>query len=171
MTSPVFYSVQESPIGDLFLTSDGEGLTGVYMEGSGERPEGVRGWVRSDGRLEAARRQLAEYFAGERAAFDLPLRPRGTAFQRQVWNALREIPYGETVAYGEVAERVGRPGAARAVGAATGRNPIPIVVPCHRVVGADGSLVGFGGGLERKRVLLALEERIRGVLAGSGARS
>ncbi len=171
MTQSVFYSVQESPVGDLFLTSDGEALTGVYMQDVGERPRGTRGWVRSDERLEEARRQLAEYFTGERTEFDLPLRPHGTAFQRRVWTALRAIPYGETSAYGEVAGRIGRPGAARAVGAATGRNPLPIVVPCHRVVGADGSLVGFGGGLDRKRVLLALEERTRTAVARAGSSS
>lgn len=107
--------------------------------------------------LREAVRQLEAYFAGELERFDLPLAPEGTAFQRDVWSLLREIPYGETASYGELARRLGRPAASRAVGAANGRNPIPIVIPCHRVLGADGSLTGFGGGLPVKRRLLALE--------------
>jgi methylated-DNA-[protein]-cysteine S-methyltransferase len=109
-----------------------------------------------------ARAQLAAYFAGERTAFDLPLAMRGTAFNLRVWAELRGIPYGETASYADVARRLGSPGAARAVGAANARNPIPIIVPCHRVVGADGSLTGFGGGIERKRWLLAHEARVGG---------
>lgn len=157
MTVQVFYSVQESPVGNLVLASDGEALTAVYMETSRRPSEGREGWIRDDGCLAEAARQLGAYFVGERTSFDLPLRPRGTPFQLRVWEALREIPHGETISYGEVARRVGRPGAARAAGAATGRNPLPIIVPCHRVIGADGSLVGFGGGLDRKRALLELE--------------
>lgn len=104
--------------------------------------------------------QLCEYFAGSRQTFDLPLEPRGTEFQRRVWNALCEIPYGETRSYGEIAQRVGNPKASRAVGMANHRNPIPILIPCHRVIGADGSLVGYGGGLGVKRYLLDLEKRV-----------
>jgi methylated-DNA-[protein]-cysteine S-methyltransferase len=115
-------------------------------------------WVRADAAFAEAHRQLTEYFAGARQRFDLELKPAGTPFQRRVWRALREIPPGRTATYGELADRLGRPGAARAVGAANGLNPISIVVPCHRLVGADGSLTGYAGGLERKRFLLELEE-------------
>jgi methylated-DNA-[protein]-cysteine S-methyltransferase len=147
----------QSPIGELTLASDGEALTGLYMADQRHRPELPAADRDDDAVLAAAREQLAEYFAGQRHAFDLPLRPAGTPFQRAVWDALREIPYGETAGYGELARRLGRPGAARAVGLANGRNPIAIVVPCHRVIGAAGALTGYGGGLERKRYLLELE--------------
>ena len=113
--------------------------------------------------LDQAAAQLGEYFAGERTEFDLPLEPAGTPFQRSTWLALREIPYAETINYGQLALRVGNPKASRAVGLANGRNPISIVVPCHRVIGADGSLTGYGGGLDRKRLLLDLERRVAGV--------
>jgi methylated-DNA-[protein]-cysteine S-methyltransferase len=113
--------------------------------------------VEDTGRTAEVRRQLAEYFAGERREFDLPLAPEGTSFERAVWGELAKIPFGETRSYGEIAQILGRPGAARAVGRANGANPIPIVVPCHRVIGADGSLTGFGGGLEVKSRLLELE--------------
>jgi methylated-DNA-[protein]-cysteine S-methyltransferase len=147
----------DSPIGELTLASDGEGLTGLYMTDQRHRPELPAADGDDDAVLAAAREQLTEYFAGERRDFDLPLKPAGTPFQRAVWEALREIPYGETAGYGELAQRLGRPGAARAVGLANGRNPIAIVVPCHRVIGAAGALTGYGGGLERKRYLLELE--------------
>ena len=147
----------DSPIGELTLVSDGEALTGLYMDAQRHRPELPAATASDDAVLATARRQLGEYFAGERREFDLPLRPAGTPFQREVWDALREIPYGETAGYGELAQRLRRPGAARAVGLANGRNPIAIVVPCHRVIGAAGSLTGYGGGLERKRYLLDLE--------------
>ncbi len=107
--------------------------------------------------LKAAKRQLSEYFAGTRRGFQLPLNPSGTPFQQQCWQALREIPYGETITYGELARRIGNPKAVRAVGQANHRNPIPVIIPCHRVIGADGSLVGFGGGLDIKSLLLRLE--------------
>ncbi len=113
--------------------------------------------------VDAATRQLREYFAGERREFELPLDPRGSEFQKRVWSALRNIPYGTTISYGELAHRVGQPTAARAVGAANGRNPIPIVIPCHRVIGKDGSLTGFGGGLPLKERLLELESPLLGV--------
>jgi methylated-DNA-[protein]-cysteine S-methyltransferase len=112
--------------------------------------------------LAAAARQLTEYFAGQRTEFDLPLEMAGTDFQRRVWAALREIPYGETVSYGELARGLGQASASRAVGLANGKNPFAVVVPCHRVVGSDGSLTGYGGGLDRKRFLLALEQRVSG---------
>ncbi len=152
----------ESPIGRLTLVASGEAL--VAIEFPGRAPSGASGAGHAV--LERAREQLREYFAGRRTAFDLPLAPRGTEFQRAVWREIAAIPFGETLSYAEVARRVGRPGAARAVGAATGRNPIPLVVPCHRVVGADGSLTGFGGGLETKRWLLAHEGARRARMRG-----
>ena len=149
-----------SPIGELLLISDGEALTGIHFDGHhGMAP--TPGGEHDPVIVEAAR-QLRAYFAGERHAFALPLRPAGTEFEVEVWEELRRIPYGETLSYGELAGRVGNPGAARAVGRANACNPIPIIVPCHRVIGADGSLTGFGGGLDTKRRLLDLE---RGALA------
>jgi methylated-DNA-[protein]-cysteine S-methyltransferase len=148
----------ESPIGRLLLTSDGTALTGLHMEPS-RKSQSTDGWV-EDGAaapLAAALRQLHEYFAGTRRSFELPLRLEGTVFQQRVWNALTEIPYGETWSYGQLARRIGNPNASRAVGLANGRNPISILVPCHRVIGADGSLTGYGGGLTRKQWLLAHE--------------
>src|SRR5207247_131999 len=129
-----------TPVGDLTAVSDGTALTALVFPG---RPAATP--LGDDAVLSETRRQLAEYFAGERTAFDLPLRPRGTTFQRLVWDELLTIPYGETTSYGELAERLGRPGAARAVGLANGGNPIAIVIPCHRVIGADGTLTGYGG--------------------------
>lgn len=152
---PLWRATRQSPIGALTLIANGEALVGLYMEEHGSaRPEAVE---RSTPLLERAGAQLDEYFAGARRDFDLPLAPRGTDFQRQVWSALRSIPFGATWSYAEVARRIGRPEAVRAVGAANGRNPIGIVIPCHRVVGSDGSLTGYGGGLPRKRWLLAHE--------------
>lgn len=146
------FVVVQSPVGDLTLTEENGALTGLYFGRlSLEGEEGLTAL------LERASRQLEEYFAGKRKQFDLPLSLRGTEFQRQVWAALRDIPYGETRSYGQIAQAVGRPKAVRAVGMANHRNPISIIVPCHRVVGADGSLTGYGGGLENKKFLLALE--------------
>jgi methylated-DNA-[protein]-cysteine S-methyltransferase len=148
----------QSPIGRLLLTSDGTALTGLYMEPS-RKVQSTDGWV-EDGTaapLATAVRQLSEYFAGTRRTFDLPLRLQGTDFQKRVWQELTEIPYGQTWSYGELAKRIDNPSASRAVGLANGRNPISILVPCHRVIGADGSLTGYGGGLDRKRWLLAHE--------------
>jgi methylated-DNA-[protein]-cysteine S-methyltransferase len=157
-------TVIATPIGELLLTSDGEGLTGVFMEphGSSPHPAASPGGDGDDAVLRAAREQLAAYFAGALTAFDLPLAARGTPFQERVWAALRGVPFGSTVSYGDIARRIGSPAAVRAVGAANGRNPLPIVVPCHRVVGADGSLTGFGGGVARKQWLLAHEARVQG---------
>ncbi len=152
------FSHLESPIGRLLLTSDATNLTGLYMESS-RKALSTEDW-KENGAVEplaAARRQLEEYFAGTRRAFDLPLRLQGTDFQRRVWRELDEIPYGVTWSYGQLARRIGNPSASRAVGLANGRNPISILVPCHRVIGADGSLTGYGGGLERKQWLLAHE--------------
>jgi len=156
-------TIIDSPVGALTLTATDEGLTGVYFDqGSHPPPEReVSAWVKDDGShgrasavLESAKEQLSSYFSGKRTSFDLPLAPRGTNFQRRVWTELRAIAFGETTSYGDIARKIGAPKAVRAVGAANGRNPIPIIVPCHRVVGSDGSLTGFGGGIERKRWLL-----------------
>lgn len=143
----------DTPLGLLRLVSDGKRLLAIEFEGRHGQPcdDG------SDPALAACAAQLSEYFAGERRAFDLPLAPAGTAFQRRVRAALLQIPYGELRSYREIARAIGQPNAVRAVGAANGRNPLPIVVPCHRVVGSDGSLTGFAGGLEVKRRLLELE--------------
>lgn len=145
--------IVHSPVGPLVLSSEGEALVGLAFARGAVRLGGDEGGAVGD-----AARQLSEYFAGRRTAFDLPLRfDRGSSFEQRVWQALLAIPYGTTVTYGSLAASLGEPGAARAVGAANGRNPIAIVVPCHRVVGAGGRLTGYGGGLDRKRTLLALE--------------
>ena len=148
----------ESPIGRLLLTCDGAALTGLFMEPS-RKAQSTDGWVEdvTVGPLQSTLRQLTEYFSGTRRKFDLPLRLQGTAFQQRVWRELTEIPYGETWSYGQLAKRIDKPGASRAVGLANGRNPISILVPCHRVIGADGSMTGYGGGIERKQWLLAHE--------------
>jgi methylated-DNA-[protein]-cysteine S-methyltransferase len=152
MNEITLYTQMASPIGELLLFGDERALRGLYMEGRARD-----GWRRADEPFHTARAQLEQYFAGERSEFDIPLDLRGSGFQRSVWDALLTIPYGETRSYGEIARQIGRPDRARAVGAANGRNPVSIVVPCHRVIGADGSLVGYGGGLERKRWLLEHE--------------
>lgn len=148
----------DSPIGPLTLVSTPAGeLTGLYLDQQRHRPPGRLFGDRDDGLLPEVVSQLAEYFAGERTRFTVPLTMTGTPFQRQVWSALRDIPYGETTTYGELARILGRPLASRAVGLANGKNPISIIVPCHRVVGSTGDLTGYGGGLDRKRLLLAHE--------------
>jgi methylated-DNA-[protein]-cysteine S-methyltransferase len=149
----------DSPVGELRLTSDGRALTGVYLEAHGGEPlkETDPGWERDEAPFQDAITQLRAYFAGALRAFALPLAPAGTDFQKRVWSALAAIPFGETRSYGAIAREIGRPGAARAVGLANGSNPISIIVPCHRVIGADGTLTGYGGGLDRKRWLLAHE--------------
>jgi methylated-DNA-[protein]-cysteine S-methyltransferase len=148
----------DSPVGPLVLTSDGTSLTRLLFDAE---PDAA--WSTEPCEvLERAVTQLREYFAGDRTAFDLPLDPAGTPFQKATWLALREIPYAQTINYGQLAARVGNPHASRAVGLANGRNPISIVVPCHRVIGANGSLTGYGGGLDRKRTLLDLERRVAG---------
>ena len=153
----------ESPIGRLMLTSDGTALTGLYMNLYRNKPSKLPGlgddWIQNAtvDPLPAAARQLKEYFAGKRREFNLPLRMEGTEFQRRVWRELTKIPFGETRSYGQLAKRLNNPNGSRAVGLANGRNPIAIIVPCHRVIGADGSLTGFGGGLDRKEWLLTHE--------------
>ena len=159
----ILHTTIDSPVGPLLLGADGEGLR--LIEFHAPRHPMPRGadWREGDsGVLQATRAQLGEYFNGARRTFDLPLAPRGTEFQRAVWRMLAGIPYGETISYAQLATRVGKPSAMRAVGAANGRNPLPIVLPCHRVIGADGSLTGFGGGLPTKQFLLALEGALPG---------
>jgi len=154
-----------TPVGELLLTASDTALTGVYFPTSrrGPPPTHRADWMEDNGQgpagalLARARQQLTEYFARTRTTFDLPLEALGSAFEHRVWNALRTIPYGATTTYGELALRLGDVRATRAVGAANGKNPIPIIVPCHRVVGANGDLTGFGGGVERKRWLLEHE--------------
>jgi methylated-DNA-[protein]-cysteine S-methyltransferase len=153
----VRYSFTDGPEGRLLVAIDEDGDL-VRLHFAHERDHVEDEWVRDDDALAFVRDQLDEYFAGTRTGFDLPIRLHGTPFQVEVWEQLRAIPYGETISYGELARRVDRPEAARAVGAANGQNPVAIVVPCHRVIGADGSLTGFGGGLDWKRWLLAREQ-------------
>lgn len=148
-----------SPLGTLRLTAEGGKLKGVHFRGQKHEPKPQPDWQRADDEpvLAQAREQLAEYFAGRRKRFELPLAPEGTPFQRAVWQALLAVPFGATSTYGAIAHAVGRPTAARAIGAAIGANPIGIVVPCHRIIGRDGTLTGYAGGIERKSRLLALE--------------
>jgi methylated-DNA-[protein]-cysteine S-methyltransferase len=154
----VRHTVTASPIGDLTLVADGSALIGLYFEGHSRTPRLPSLGPRVDDGFDDAIAQLGEYFAGRRTRFELELAPRGSRFEQQVWAELRKIPYGETRTYGQLAVAMGDPRGAQAVGNANGWNPISIVVPCHRVVGADGRLTGYAGGLARKRFLLALEE-------------
>ena len=165
MTSRIIFTVggkgmryamrMDTPVGEIWLSEEDGAVTALKLPGEGA-PEGE---MRPTPLLLEATRQLTDYFEGRRAAFDLPLAPSGTAFQREVWAALQKIPVGETVSYGAVARTVGRPNASRAVGAANHANPLPIIIPCHRVIGANGAMVGYGGGLMLKETLLNLEER------------
>lgn len=158
----IYFTRIESPIGPLMLTSNGEALTGLFMEPHRHGPASVEGWTEDAGAapFPLVITQLAEYFAGQRARFEVPLAGAGTEFQRRVWSDLMEIGFGETRSYGEMARRLGKPGASRAVGLANGRNPISIIVPCHRVIGANGTPTGYGGGLPRKVALLEWEKRV-----------
>jgi methylated-DNA-[protein]-cysteine S-methyltransferase len=156
-SSSLFYTSMDSPIGELLLLGDDRALHGLYMQ-DGRKPVRIAPqWERSTAPFAGVQAQLREYFAGERVVFETPLAMDGTQFERRVWHALMDIPYGETVSYGEIAKRIDQPSAARAVGLANGRNPIAVIVPCHRVIGANGTLTGYGGGLERKQLLLELE--------------
>lgn len=157
----LFTTTLKSPVGHLRCYATEGALTGIYLENHKGAPALIASEREDLPVLLAARRQLEEYFAGERVAFELPLEPEGTPFQQTVWRALREIPLGVTWSYAELARQVGRAGAARAVGSANGKNPLSIVVPCHRVVGADGSLTGYAGGVNAKRWLLEHEQRMR----------
>ena len=159
-TTPLYTTI-DSPIGELLLLGDGRRLHGLYMQGARKPMRIAPGWGRAPAAFAAVSEQLDQYFAGHRTSFDVPLAMDGTPFQLRVWGALRDIGYGETISYGELARRVGQPSAARAVGLANGCNPISVIVPCHRVIGADGALTGYGGGIERKRLLLELEANAR----------
>jgi len=160
---PTTFTRFPSPVGELILTASETALKAVFFPVRRNRSAPEAGWVEDDGRgpagalLAAVRRELTEYFDGTRTTFDLPLDGTGSTFERRVWDLLRTIPYGATTSYGALARRLGDPRATRAVGAANGKNPIPIIVPCHRVLGARGELTGFGGGLDRKRWLLEHE--------------
>jgi methylated-DNA-[protein]-cysteine S-methyltransferase len=154
----VVYRHIDSPVGPLLIAGDGDGVRLIEFHNPRHPVRPGAQWREGDNAvLQALQQQLQEYFAGLRRRFDLPLAPQGTDFQRQVWWELAEIPFGGTISYAVLAQRVGRPNATRAVGAANGRNPLPIVLPCHRVIGANGSLTGFGGGLPTKQFLLQLE--------------
>jgi methylated-DNA-[protein]-cysteine S-methyltransferase len=152
----------ESRLGPVLLAAEGDALVGVYFLGQKHFPAEVPAYctARHGDVLERTARQLDDYFQGRPIVFDMPLALRGTPFQCAVWDALRAIPYGQTIAYGELARRIGRPRSIRAVGAAVGRNPISIIIPCHRVIGANGSLTGYAGGLDRKQALLELEKAV-----------
>ena len=153
------YTYMESPVGRLLLAGDEAGLHRIGFPQGKNTPEPKPDWRNEAKCLDGVSRQLEAYFAGELREFDLPLKMDGTPFQIKVWRALQDIPYGETISYGELARRIGNPKGSRAVGLANGRNPIPIVVPCHRVIGSNGKLVGFGGGLTTKEALLGLERK------------
>lgn len=164
------YTIIDSPLGELTLVAHDDVLAGLYFPAHSHQPNPKTFGIHVGTGFEAVIEQLGEYFQGERRHFDLPLAPRGDAFQQRVWSLLRRIPYGETRSYGQLAAELGDPGLARAVGSANGRNPLSVIVPCHRVVGADGRLVGYAGGLERKQFLLDLEAETTGGrlrLAGS----
>jgi methylated-DNA-[protein]-cysteine S-methyltransferase len=159
MKTVVYFDCMPSPLGAMVLASDGDALSGAWFDGQRHQPAAGPAWQRRPDLpiLCRAAAELTEYFAGERIEFDLPLAPAGTPFQREVWHAIADVRYGETIAYHELAARAGRPESIRAAGAATGRNPLSIIIPCHRIVAADGALTGYAGGLARKRALQALE--------------
>jgi methylated-DNA-[protein]-cysteine S-methyltransferase len=159
--SPIYYTQIESPLGPLLLAADESGVREIrFVNGRTPQKPGPE-WIRGDNNesLRELAQQLNAYFSGNLEKFELTLSPHGTAFQRSVWNKLCDIPYGETISYGQLARRIGNPQASRAVGLANGSNPIPIVIPCHRVIGSNGKLTGYGGGLPIKEKLLALERR------------
>jgi len=158
----LYYDYYPSPRGRILLVADDQALTGVYFAGQKYHPRIDKKWKRADKHkpLRQAKRELSEYFDGKRTQFSVKVAPQGTPFQRAVWKSIASVEFGQTIAYGELAERAGYPGSARAAGAATGRNPISIIVPCHRIVGSNGSLTGYAGGLAKKRALLTLEGRL-----------
>jgi methylated-DNA-[protein]-cysteine S-methyltransferase len=161
----MYYSYADSPIGPLLLSGERDVLQGLFFS-TGKKARGAdASWERYDEPFRRVKKQLAEYFDGKRRSFDVSLRPEGTKFQLAVLDALLEIPYGETRSYGQIAERIGNPKAVRAVGSANGSNPIAVIIPCHRVIGSDGNLTGFGGGLDSKRYLLELEVSHSGLFA------
>lgn len=156
-----YYDHFQSPHGRMLLVADDNALASVSFAGQRYAPRVDKDWTRDGAHapIAKAKRELAEYFAGRRKRFSVKLSPQGTPFQRKVWKAISGVGFGRTIAYAELARRAGRPGSARAAGAATGRNPIGVIVPCHRIVGSNGSLTGYAGGLSKKRALLALEAR------------
>ncbi|HUQ29422.1 MAG TPA: methylated-DNA--[protein]-cysteine S-methyltransferase [Usitatibacter sp.] len=158
------YARFTTPIGTLLATACNGALTGLYFDGERHAPAPGADWIEDEALFGECRRQLTEYFEGVRRAFDVTVAPEGSDFQRRIWSEIARIPYGRTITYAELAKRAGVPGCARAAGAATGRNPLSIVVPCHRVVGSDGSLTGYAGGIPRKRRLLEIEEARQGAL-------
>jgi methylated-DNA-[protein]-cysteine S-methyltransferase len=160
------YARIPTPAGTLFATAANGALTGIYFENQQYFPRDMDEWLEdaSAAPLPECARQIREYFEGKRTSFDLPLAPEGTDFQQRVWKQIARIPFGKTITYSELAKRAGAEGSARAAGAATGRNPITLVVPCHRVIGSDGSLTGYAGGLPRKTKLLELEGALQGSL-------
>jgi methylated-DNA-[protein]-cysteine S-methyltransferase len=164
------YTRLRSPVGDLLVAGDERELWALWIDGQRWAPVMGSDWRAATDPFAPARRQLEEYFAGERTAFQLPLRLSGTPFQTEVWTALRRVPFGETRTYGEIAASLGRPRAARAVGAANGQNPFCIVVPCHRLIGAAGGLVDYAAGVEVKRRLLTHEAKVRSLSSRAGAR-
>lgn len=165
MNNHTFFTKLSSPIGELLALSDGESLTGLYYENHRRGPTQAANWRHDAGPFQRLQAELAAYFAGELDKFSLPLAPRGTEFQREVWNELLRIPRGKTLTYGELAAKVGNPKAVRAAGAANARNPISIVIPCHRVIGANAAPTGYAGGIERKQWLLRHEARQQACLA------
>jgi len=154
-----YYDTFKSPQGEMLLVATEDGLSGLYFKGQKYFPKKDKAWRRAPNHapLRQAKRELAQYFAGRRRRFEVPLDPQGTPFQRSVWKQISKVAFGKTTTYSELAHRAGHPGSARAAGAATGRNPLSVIVPCHRIMGADGSLTGYAGGLARKRALLQLE--------------
>jgi methylated-DNA-[protein]-cysteine S-methyltransferase len=161
MCAATYYSFIDSPLGELLVSSDGKFLTGLSMPNQKRVSHPNSSWKESDAPFAAVRRQLDEYFAGDRRQFDVPMKLNGTPFQQHVWEELVRIPYGTTITYGQLALRVGNPAASRAVGAANGRNPVAIIVPCHRVIGINGKLTGYASGIDNKEWLLGLERDAR----------
>ena len=162
-----YYDYLETPQGRMLLVANGAGLSGAYFVGQKYYPRPDASWKRDAQALRQAKQELEEYFAGRRRKFGIALAPEGTPFQRAVWRQISRVACGETITYAELARRAGRPGAARAAGTATGRNPVSVIVPCHRIVGSDGSLTGYAGGLPRQKALLALEGGRRATSTGS----
>jgi methylated-DNA-[protein]-cysteine S-methyltransferase len=161
MSDATYFTTLPSPVGRLTLVGAGDTLVGLYFDDDPHAASARAGAIRDERRLRAATTELEEYFAGTRTTFDLPLAPVGSAFQKKVWHALRRIPFGETASYGQIARAIGKPAASRAIGAANHRNPIAIIVPCHRVIGADGSMTGYGGGLRRESRVAGSQSAIR----------
>jgi methylated-DNA-[protein]-cysteine S-methyltransferase len=168
MDSRIFYTTLDSPVGALFITSNGEAITELFMDKHKGGPKPIGDWRRDDALFREVADQLRAYFAGELTEFDLRLATGGAPFQKRVWAELQKIPYGSTISYGELARQVGNPKASRAVGAANGSNPISIIIPCHRVIGSNGKLTGYGGGIERKKFLLEFEAETLAKRRGGG---